>query len=126
MFFKMYAMQMVSWGVYDVINYLSRPFFYGLCALVKLLLGFSWIEKGGLFLNVALFMGPQYTESVDGKQRKGFYVVSYSDEPCIEMVIFLYVTSVLVWKYFVMDLVLGRGGGQGGERSETLKQWKLL
>ena len=70
--------------------------FYSLCALVKLQLGFSWIEKGGLFLNVALFMGTQYTESVDGKQRKGFYVVSYSDEPCIEMVIFLYVPSVLV------------------------------
>ena len=116
MFFKMYAMQMVSWGVYDVINYLSRSFFYGLCALVKLLLGFSWIEKGGLFLNVALFMGPQYTESVDGKQRKGFYVVSYSDEPCIEMVIFLYVPSVLVWKYFVMYLVRGWGGGGAGGR----------
>ena len=59
----------------------------------------TWVfldEKGGLFLNVALFMGPQYTESVDGKQRKGFYVVSYSDEPCLEMVIFLYVSSVLV------------------------------
>ena len=56
----------------------------------KLLLGFSWIE------NVALLMGPQYTESVDGKQRKGFYVVSYSDEPCLEMVIFLYVSSVMV------------------------------
>ena len=107
--------------------------FYGLCALVKLQLGFSWIEKGGLFLNVALFMGPQYTEWVDGKQQKGFYVVSYSDEPCIKMVIFLYVPSELVWKYFVMDLVRGWGGGQGGERSEhvthvvyeTLKQWKL-
>ena len=36
--------------------------FYGLCPLVKLLLGFSWIEKGGLFLNVALFVGPQYSE----------------------------------------------------------------
>ena len=35
----------------------------------ELLLGFSWIEKGGLFLNVALFMGPQYTESVDGKRH---------------------------------------------------------
>ena len=64
---------------------------------MKLQLGFSWIEKGGLFLNVALFMGPQYTESVDGKQRKGFYVVSYSDEPCFEMVIFLFVPPVLVW-----------------------------
>ena len=41
-------------------------------------------------------MGPQYTESVDGKQRKGVYVVTYSDEPCLEMVIFLYVSSVLV------------------------------
>ena len=98
----------------------------------KLLLGFSWIEKGGLFLNVALFMGPQYTESVDGKQWKGFYVVRYSDEPCLEMVIFLYVSSVSVWKFFVMDLV---GEGGGGERDlsmyahgvyETLKQWKLL
>ena len=64
---------------------------------MKLLFGFSWIEKNGLFLNVALFMGRQYTESVDGKQRKGFYVVSYSDEPCFEMVIFLFVPSVLVW-----------------------------
>ena len=115
MFFKMYAMQMVSWGVYDVINYLSWSFFYSLMSVGELLLGFSWIEKGGLFVNVALFMGPQYTESVDGKQRKGFYVVSYSDEPCIEMVIFLYVPSVLVWKYFVMDLVWGWGGGAGRE-----------
>ena len=59
----------------------------------------TWVfldEKGGLFLNVALFTGPQYTESVDGKQRKGFYLVSYSDEPCLEMVIFLYVSSVLL------------------------------
>ena len=28
----------------------------------EILLGFSWIEKDGLFLNVALFMGPQYSE----------------------------------------------------------------
>ena len=59
----------------------------------------TWVfldEKGGLFLNLALFTGPQYTESVDGKQRKGFYLVSYSDEPCLEMVIFLYVSSVLL------------------------------
>ena len=60
-------------------------------------------------------MGSQYTESVDGKQRKGFYVVSYSDEPCIKMVIFLYVPSVLVWKYFVMDLLRGWGGAGGRE-----------
>ena len=59
---------------------------------MKLLLGFSWIEKGGLFLNVALFTGPRsvfMTESVDGKQRKGFYVVGYSDEPCLGKFIFL-------------------------------------
>ena len=60
---------------------LLRPFSVGAIA--------TWVfldEKGGLFLNVALFMGPQYTESADGKQRKGFYVVSYSDEPCLQMV----------------------------------------
>ena len=43
-------------------KYLTRSFFYGLCPLVKLLLGFSWMGKGGLFLNVALFVGPQYSE----------------------------------------------------------------
>ena len=45
-------------------------------------------------------------------------MVSYSDEPCLEMVIFLYIpscNSVLVGKFFVMDG--GRVGG-GGERSE--------
>ena len=52
----------VSWGVCDFMNYLTRSFSYGLCPLVKSLLGFSWIEKGGLFLNVALFMRPQYPE----------------------------------------------------------------
>ena len=61
-------------------------------------------------------------------------MVSYSDEPCLEMVIFLYVPSVLVWKFFVMDGLGGVGRGGGAERSEhvthvvyeTLKQWKLL
>ena len=43
-------------------NYLTRSFLYGLCPLVKLLLRFSWRGKGGLFLNVALFVGPQYSE----------------------------------------------------------------
>ena len=94
-------------------NYLTRSSFYGLCPLVKLLLGFSWIEKGGLFLNAAVVYGTLVfgTESVDGKQRKYFYVVSYSDELCLEMVIFLFVTSVLIRKFFVMD---GGGGGGGG------------
>ena len=52
----------MSLGVCDFLNHLTRSFFYGLCPLVKLLLGFSWIEKDGLFLNVELFMGPQYLE----------------------------------------------------------------
>ena len=80
---------------------------------MKLLLGyrFSWIEKGGLFLNLALFMGPQYTESVDGKQRKGFNVVSYSDEPCLEMVIFLYVPSDVGLKILRYESVREGGGG---------------
>ena len=88
------------------------------------------LSKRGVVYGTLVFR----TESVDGKQRKGFYVVSYSDEPCLEMVIFLYIpscNSVLVWKFFVMDG--GRVGG-GGERSEhvprvvyeTLKYWKLL
>ena len=48
------------------------------------------------------------------------------------MVIFLFVTSVLIRKFFVMDG--GGGGGGGGQRLEhaprvvyeTLKIWKLL
>ena len=52
----------VSWGVCDFMNHLTRSFSHGLCPLVKLLLGFSWIEKDGLFVNVELFMGPQYSE----------------------------------------------------------------
>ena len=79
---------------------------------MKLQLGFSWIEKGGLFLNVALFMGPQYAESVDGNQRKGFYVLSYSDEPCLEMVIFVRTFSVGL-KIFCYGFVAGLGGCRG-------------
>ena len=52
------------------------------------------------------------TENVDGRQWKVFYVVSYSDEPCLGMVIFLYAPSVLVWNFFVMD-----GGGGGGDQN---------
>ena len=43
-------------------NYLTRSYFYGLCPLVKLPLGFSWIGKGGPSLNSALFVGPKYSE----------------------------------------------------------------
>ena len=71
-------------------NYLTRSSLYGLRPLVKLLLGFSWIEKGGLISKRGVVYGTLVfgTESVDGKQRKDFNVVSYSDEPCLEMVIF--------------------------------------
>ena len=116
----MYAMQMVSWGVCDdCYKLFDAALFYGLCALVKLQLGFSWIEKGRLFLNVALFMGPQYTEWVNGKQQKGFYVVSYSDEPCIKMVIFLYVPSVLVLNILLWIWCRAGGGGRG-ERDQNM------
>ena len=57
-------------------------------------------------------MGPQYTESVDGKHRKGFNVVSYnySDEPCLEMVIFLYVPSDVGLRILRYESVRGGGG----------------
>ena len=67
------------------------------------------LSKRGVVYGTLVFR----TESVDGKQRKGFYVVSYSDEPCLEMVIFLYIpscNSVLVWKF-----LLWMGEGWGGE-----------
>ena len=60
--------------------------------------------KRGVVCGTSVFR----TESVGGKQRKDFYVVSYNDEPCLEMVIFLYLPSVLVWKCFIMDV----GGGE--------------
>ena len=43
-------------------NYLTRTFFYGFISFGEIATWVSWIEKGGLFLNVALFMGPQYSE----------------------------------------------------------------
>ena len=58
--------------------------FYGLCPLVKLLLGKGRaLSKRGVVCGTSVFR----RESVDGKQRKDFYVVSYNDEPCLEMVI---------------------------------------
>ena len=50
------------------------------------------LSKRGVVCGTLVFR----TESVDGKQRRDFYVVSYNDEPCLQMVIFLYVRSVLV------------------------------
>ena len=89
-------------------NYLTRSSFYGLCPLVKLLLGFSWIKKGGLFLNAAVVYGTLVfgTESVDGKQRKYFYVVSYSD--------------TLIVNFFVKNKDWGRGRGGLIERGGLL------
>ena len=64
------------------------------------------LSKRGVVCRTSVFR----TESVDGKQRKDFYVVSYSDEPCHEMVIFLYVPSE------------NGGGGGGGGRSEHVSR----
>ena len=50
------------------------------------------LSKRGVVCGTSVFR----TESVGGKKRKDFYVVSYNDEPCLEMVIFLYLPSVLV------------------------------
>ena len=49
------------------------------------------LSKRGAVCRTSVFR----TESVDCKQRKDFYVVSYNDDPCLEMVVFLYVPSVL-------------------------------
>ena len=51
-------------------------------------------------------------------------MVSYSDEPLLIMVGFLYVPSVLVWKFLVMDEVGGGGRSEHVPRVvyETLKQ----
>ena len=45
-------------------------------------------------------------------------MVSYSDEPCLEMVIFLYIPSCnSMWSENFL-LWMGEGWGGGGERSE--------
>ena len=54
------------------------------------------LSKRGVVCGTSVFR----TESVDGKQRKDFYVVSYNDEPCLEMVIFLYVGFSVGLKIF--------------------------
>ena len=51
------------------------------------------LSKRGVVCATSVFR----TESVDSKQRKDFYVVSYNDEPCLEMVIFLYVYLHCLW-----------------------------
>ena len=66
--------------------------------------GGGGLSKRGVVCGTSVFR----TESVDGKQRKDFYVVSYSDEPCQELVIFLYVHS--------------ENGGGGGGRSEHVSR----
>ena len=79
------------------------------------------LSKRGVVYGTSVFR----TESVDDKQRKGFYVVSYSDEPCLEVVIFLNIPSLLVWNFL---LWMGAGRSEHVPRVvyETLKSWKLL
>ena len=67
------------------------------------------LSKRGVVYGTLVFR----TESVDGKRRKGFYVVSYSDEPCLEMVMFLYKpSSIQCWSE---NFLLWMGEGWGGE-----------
>ena len=79
-------------------KYLTRSFFLRLMSVGEiatwvLLDGKGWVlSKRGVDCGTSIFR----TESVDGKQRKYFYVLSYNDEPYLEMVIFLYIPSVLV------------------------------
>ena len=75
------------------------------------------LSKRGVVCGTSVFR----TESVDSKHQKDFYVVSYNDEPRLEMVICFYVPSVLVWTFIVMD-----GGGGRSEHvsrvvNDTLK-----
>ena len=74
---------------------MRRLCFYELFDVV-LFLRLMWIEKGGLFLNAAVVYGTLVfgTESVDGKQGKYFYVVSYSDGPCLRWSFFVCTFSV--------------------------------
>ena len=78
----------------------------------------SWIEKGGLFLNAAVVYGILVfgTESVDGKQRKYFYVFN------------TVMNFALRWSFFVCTFSVdpksfcygwGRGGGGAEIRTCT-------
>ena len=117
----------VSWGVCDFMSYFTRSFSYGLCPLVKLLLGFSWIEKGGHFLNVALFMGPQYSgqnQSMGNNEKAFMWSVTVMN-------------LASRWSYFwtylqcwskIFSLWIGAGRSEHVPRVvyERLKSWKLL
>ena len=79
-------------------NYLTRSFLYGFMSVGEIATSVFLDGKGRALSKRGVVCGTSVfrTESVDGKQPKDFYVVSYNDEPCLEMVIFLYVPSVLV------------------------------
>ena len=73
------------------------PFFTAYVRWWNYYLGFlKWereaLSKRGVVCGTSVFR----TESVEGKQRKDFYVVSYNDEPYLEIIIFLYVPSVRI------------------------------
>ena len=78
-------------------NYLTRSFFLRLTFVGEIATRVFFDGKGRALSKRGVVCGTSvFIESVDGKQRKDFYVVSYNDEPCLEMVIFLYVPSVFV------------------------------
>ena len=79
-------------------NYLTRSFFLRLTFVGEIATRVFFDGKGRALSKRSVVRGTSVfrTKSVDGKQRQEFYAVSYNDEPCLQMVIFLYVPSVLV------------------------------
>ena len=86
---------------------------------MKLLLGFLGLKgrvlsKRGVVYGTSVYR----SESVDGKQRKGFYVVSLAST-------WLYFCTYLqCWSENSFLWMEGRGGGGGEERDQNM--WKLL
>ena len=73
------------------------------------------LSKRGVVYGTLVFI----TELVViGKQRKSFYVVSYSDEPSLEMVIILsYLHAIQCWSENFLLWMGGGGGGGGGNEN---------
>ena len=70
-------------------KYLTRSFFLRLMSVGEIA---TWVfldGKGRALSKRGVVCGTSVlrTESVDGKQRKDFYVVSYNDEPCLEILL---------------------------------------
>ena len=122
----------VSWGVCDFMNYSFDAFvFLRLMPFGEIAtwVSLDWkgraLPKSGVVYGTSVFG----KESVDGKQRKDFYVVSYNDEPCLGMVIFrTYLQCSSEFENFFSWM------GEGGREIRTCTKcclrdiliWKLL